>query len=90
MKENQKYCFIVDTYFDDSVLFENYLKYVSSYKQFSEYNKVNEAEHSENHYRITAQNMKKRWELSDELEYISISYYGSLREAINQGMFHPL
>ena len=90
LKENQKYCFIVDTYFDDGVLFENYLKYVSSFEAFSEYSKVSAAEHSEKHFRITAKNMKKRWALSGKLENISISCYGSLREGINQGMFHPL
>lgn len=90
LKKDQKYCFLADTYFDDSVIFESFLRYISGYKEFSEYSKVDVAEHVENHYSHTVQNLIRRWELSDGIEELIINYYGSLREAINQGVFHPL
>jgi len=90
LKENQKFCFIVDTYFDSSVIFESFLNYISSYRNFREYSKVDVSIHVEKHYSLTAENMKKRWELSFDIEDYIKNNYGSLRKAINLGLFHPL
>lgn len=90
LRDNQKFCFIVDTYFDSSVIFESFLNYISSYRNFREYSKVDVSIHAENHYRSTAENMKKRWELSFDIEDHIKNNYGSLRKAINLGLFHPL
>ena len=90
LKSNQRYGFMVDTYFDDAITFETFLFYISSYSKFEEYKKISNKEHTNNHFRYTAESMKRRWEEGLKGEIMAKQIYGSLKLAINKGLYHPL
>lgn len=88
--ENRKYCYGVDTFFDTSVLFETFIRYINSYDSYTEYKTLSVSEHSDNHFLVLAEKMKEKWLESLRCEKLTVGIYGSLKEAINQGIYHPL
>jgi hypothetical protein len=89
-KEDRKYCYGVDTFFDTSLLFETFIRYISSYDYYTEYKSLTTSEHSDYHFSVLAEKMGEKWNDSIRYEAMTMGIYGSLKEAIEQGQYHPL
>lgn len=83
------YCFIVDTYFDDALLFESYFRYISSYESFNDYKEHLET-HVEQHFKYTLQNATFRWETALQNERETRKKYGSMISGIKAGIIRPI
>lgn len=89
-RENKMYGFGVDTYFDDGVLFESFLTYINEYHSFDSYNKINPEEHAELHWERLFFMMQEKYHLAASSEATAVAMCGSLKEAIQEGIAHPL
>ena len=85
-----QYHFINDAYFDDSVLLETYIGYISSYDTFKNFNKVGFKRHSELHMKnfIRISDMKFREGVKTEV--LAKEIYGTIKAAVKAEMFRPL
>ncbi|EHZ2983405.1 hypothetical protein K5O26_000685 [Enterococcus faecalis] len=89
-KVERTYCFGVDTYFDEGVLFETFIRYIANFKTFQEYASISPSEHANRQFEYSANQMQSRWTQAVENESLAIFTFGSLRNAINEKMMHPL
>lgn len=85
-----QYHFINDAYFDDSVLLETYIRYISSYDTFENYNKVEVKQHSELHMAYFIKNSDMKFKEGMENEALAKECYGTLKAAVEAEMFRPL
>jgi hypothetical protein len=83
------YCFIVDTYFDDALLFETYFRYISSYESFNDYKKHLET-HVEKYFKLIARNLGSKWNTARENERVIRMVHESMISGIEAGMIRPL
>ena len=85
-----QYHFINDAYFDDSVLLETYIGYISSYDTFENYNKVEVKRHSELHmaYFIKNSDMKIIEGINNEV--LAKIFYGTIKAAVEAEILRPL
>lgn len=90
LDRNGRYHFINDAYFDDSVLLETYIRYVSSYDTFENYNKVEVKRHSELHMAYFIRNSDMKFEEGIENEALVKKLYGTIKAAVEDEMFRPL
>lgn len=88
--EGVKYCYGVDTFFDTSVLFETFIRYIGSYESYDSYLLLSTSEHSDNHFSYLENAMAEKWTESVQMEKMAIEIFGSLKEAISKGIYHPL
>ncbi|MFK4327003.1 hypothetical protein ABH965_003673 [Bacillus sp. RC97] len=86
---NSTYCFIVDTYFDDALLFETYFRYISSYKSFNEYNEHWDL-HVDQHFKFLVENATAKWTIALENEGKTRMKYGSMISGIKAGIIRPI
>lgn len=82
------YSYGLDTFFDDGALFEGYLRYINNYKNYGEYS--NEKSHPKNFTKQLITEMNERFKKANENEVEAIKGFGSLKNAIEEGIFHPL
>lgn len=85
-----QYHFINDAYFDDSVLLETYIRYISSYDTFENYNKVEVKRHSELHMAYFIRNSDMKFKEGMETEALAKECYGTIKAAVEAEMFRPL
>lgn len=85
-----KYCFINDTYFDDSVLLQSYIKYIVSYGNFEDYKKVEEKIHSELHMACFINISQMKFQEGIKNEILAKSKYGTIKAAVEADMLRPL
>lgn len=85
-----KYHFINDSYFDDSVLLETYIRYISSYDTFENYNKVKLERHSELHLKDFIYNSEMKFIEAMKNEYLLKECYVTIDAAVEEEMFRPL
>lgn len=85
-----QYHFINDAYFDDSVLLETYIRYISSYDTFENYNKVEVKRHSELHMAYFIRNSDMKFKEGMETEALAKKCYGTIKAAVEAEMFRPL
>lgn len=83
-----KYSYGLDTFFDDGVLFEGYLRYIDKYENYSKYK--NEKNHSKNFTKQLIFEMDERYTEAYKNELRTIMLFGSLKNAIEEDIFHPL
>lgn len=82
------YCFIVDTYFDDALLFETYFRYISSYESFHDYKQIET--HVDKHFNYLAKAMMSKWKMAETNESMMRSIYGNLNAGIKAGDIRPI
>jgi hypothetical protein len=83
------YCFIVDTYFDDALIFETFFRYISSYKTFNDYNEHLEA-HVDQYFLYFAEKIMSKWKLALENDIVTRKIYGSMVSGIKAGIVRPI
>lgn len=85
-----KYHFINDAYFDDSVLLETYIGYISSYDTFENFNKVEFKRHSELHMADFIKMSDIKFKEGIKTEILAKRMFGSIKAAVEAEMFRPL
>lgn len=90
LDRNGQYHFINDSYFDDSVLLETYIRYISSYDTFENYNKVEVKLHSELHMAYFIRSSDMKFKKGIETEAFVKECYGTIKAAVEAEMFRPL
>ncbi|MFD4820143.1 hypothetical protein [Peribacillus butanolivorans] len=83
------YCFIVDIYFDDALLFETYFSYISSYESFNDYKEHLET-HVDQYFKYLARNFMSKWNTALENERATRKIYGSMISGIKAGIIRPI
>ncbi len=89
-KGDMKYSYVIDTYFDEPLLFETFITYVSSYPSYEEYRKVSDSQHVNQHFRVIMGVFQEKWENARSAEFFANEGYGNLRNAIDAGVIRPL
>lgn len=89
-KEDRIYGYGVDTFFDTSLLFETFIRYINSYDCYTEYEMITTSEHSYFHFNVLTEKMREKWSASFHYEAMTMGMYGGLKEAIEKGQYHPL
>ncbi|TDL76167.1 hypothetical protein [Peribacillus frigoritolerans] len=83
------YCFVVDTYFDDALLFETYFRYIGSYETFNAYKEHLEA-HVDQHFKYLAGKFSSKYELALENDIVTRKVYGSTLSGIKAGIVRTI
>ncbi|MEH6845893.1 hypothetical protein [Bacillus thuringiensis] len=83
------YCFIVDTYFDDALLFETYFRYISSYESFNDYKEHLEP-HADQYFEYLAGIATSKWRIALENERETRKKYGRMISGIKAGIIRPI
>lgn len=84
-----KYHFINDAYFDDSVLLQTYIEYIASYKNFENYNGMEETQHLELHMKHFINISEMKYKEGMETEDLVKKMYGTIKAAVEDEMFRP-
>ncbi|QAS52352.1 hypothetical protein [Halobacillus litoralis] len=87
--KDSTYCFIVDTYFDDAVLFETYFRYINTYNSFNDYKDHMET-HVEQYFNYIAQTLLSKWNTALENEREIRKVYGNVNSGLKSGSVRPL
>lgn len=90
LDRNGQYHFINDAYFDDSVLLETYIRYISSYDTFENYKKVEVKRHSGLHMKAIIEHSDRKFKEVIKTEEEVKKIYGTIKAAVEDGMFRPL
>lgn len=85
-----QYHFINDAYFDDSILLETYIRYISSYGTFEAYNKEEVKRHSELHMADFIRISEMKFNEGMEKEVLANQLFGSIKAAVEAKMVRPL
>jgi len=88
--ENTTYVYIVDTYFDEGVLFQTYINYIASFEKFTNYNHIGLEEHVMNHFSGIKQITQYKFCQAQANEENAINQFGTYRKSITEGIVHPL
>lgn len=83
--EGMQYGIVSDTYFDETLMFEMYLKYISSYNTYKEFRKASVKNHPRKLFQKVAEESDKKWSAGVMDEIRNRSIFGSLRIGIIQG-----
>ncbi|WP_434122270.1 hypothetical protein [Salinicoccus roseus] len=86
---NSKYCYIVDTYFDDALLWQTFINYVDSYSTFDSYME-NTNKHADYHFGYLSELMHYKWYESLQEEVQIKNIYGSMKNAIESGVVRSI
>lgn len=86
----EKYHFINDTYFDDSVLLQTYIEHIASYENFEDYNKVEEKTHSELHMKNFINISHMKFEEGVRNEALAKLHYGTIKAAVEDELLRQL
>ena len=89
LENDNRYSFINDTYFDESVHTQSYLKYINSYKSYESY-LSNKSKHLERQFETYYEISQLKWNESNKNAATINHLYGSYKEAINSGNMRPL
>lgn len=90
LERKGQYHFINDAYFDDSVLLETYIGYISSYDTFEKFNKVEFERHSELHMVNFIRISDMKFKEGMITEGLAKKFYGTIKAAVEAEMFRPL
>lgn len=90
LERKGQYHFINDAYFDDSVLLETYIGYISSYDTFEKFNTVELKRHSELHMVNFIRISDMKFKEGIKTEALAKKIYGSIKAAVEAEIFRPL
>ncbi|MCM3692182.1 hypothetical protein [Neobacillus niacini] len=83
------FCFIIDTYFDDALLFETYFRYIGSYESFNDYKKHLET-HAKKYFELLFRNLNSKWITAIENERGIRKVNESMIAGIEAGIIRPI
>lgn len=87
--EDSTYCYVVDTYFDDSLLFETYIRYISSFVSYKSFNSE-QIDHPEQYFMFFANAANIKYLTAIENEKYIKNLYGNMTLGIASGIVRPI
>ena len=88
--KKQKFHYINDAYFDSSVLLQSYFQYISSYDSYENYKKIAKYTHKELQMETFKHISEDKWVEAIRGEDIARICYGSIKAAVENGIYRPL
>ncbi|MFT8927922.1 MAG: hypothetical protein ABF969_01165 [Sporolactobacillus sp.] len=89
-RDDSVYGFVVDTYFDDALLFETFCHYIKLFDSFEKFKQLLSEKHTINLLSHFKQIINKKWQLGLENERLARMKYGDLRTGIKEGVIRPI
>lgn len=87
---NLQYGIVCDTYFDETLSFEVFIRYIVSFENFDEYNKIDPNIHAKNILKMTISMANEKWESGIKDELGNRALFGSLESGIIHGVKRKL
>lgn len=87
---NTKFHFINDSFFDDAVLLQTYLGYLSSFESYESYSEVTSESHPLAHFEKFKYVLENKFKESLKNECLAKKIYGNVEAAVENGGLRPL
>ncbi|MDM5428405.1 hypothetical protein [Bacillus mycoides] len=84
------YSVIGDTYFDETLMFEIYCRYISSFSNYENYRKKHSDLHIQDMYKCFDTAINEKWKLAVQNELITRNVYGDYITGIKEGVIRKL
>lgn len=72
------------------MLLQTYIEYIASYENFENYKKVNEIQHSKLQMQYFINISEMKFEEGMKNEILAKQLYGTIKSAVEDGIFRPL
>lgn len=86
---NTKYHFVNDAYFDETLLLQVYIGYITSFDNFEQYNSVKSKDHVDCYFKNFVKHSQEKYSEGMENESLTKCMFGSLKEGIEDGTVRP-
>ncbi|USK57727.1 hypothetical protein LIS82_27510 (plasmid) [Cytobacillus solani] len=84
------YSFIGDSYFDETLLFEIFCRYISSFSSYENYQKKSSNLHVKDMFKYYVVASKEKWSLGVQNEFRTRYIYGDYITGIKEGVIRKL
>jgi hypothetical protein len=90
LDKETNYHFVNDAYFDESLLLQVYIGYITSFDNFEQYNSVKSKDHVDWYFKNFVKQSEKKYSEGMKNESMAKCMFGSLKEGIEDGTVRPL
>ena len=90
LDKETNYHFVNDAYFDESLLLQVYIGYITSFDNFEQYNSVKSKDHVDCYFKNFVKQSEEKYSEGRKNESMAKCMFGSLKEGIEDGTVRPL
>lgn len=90
LDKETNYHFVNDAYFDESLLLQVYIGYITSFDNFEQYNSVKSKDHVDCYFKNFVKQSEEKYSEGMKNESLTKCMFGSLKEGIEDGIVRPL
>ena len=90
LDKETNYHFVNDAYFDESLLLQVYIGYITSFDNFEQYNSVKSKDHVDCYFKNFVKQSEEKYSEGMKNESMAKCMFGSLKEGIEDGTVRPL
>ncbi|WP_019770257.1 hypothetical protein [Streptococcus sobrinus] len=90
LDKETNYHFVNDAYFDESLLLQVYIGYITSFDNFEQYNSVKSKDHVDCYFKNFVKQSEGKYSEGMKNESLTKCMFGSLKEGIEDGTVRPL
>ena len=90
LDKETNYHFVNDAYFDESLLLQIYIGYITSFDNFEQYNSVKSKDHVDCYFKNFVKQSEEKYSEGMKNESMAKCMFGSLKEGIEDGTVRPL
>lgn len=90
LDKETNYHFVNDAYFDESLLLQVYIGYITSFDNFEQYNSVKSKDHVDCYFKNFVKQSEEKYSEGMKNESLTKCMFGSLKEGIEDGTARPL
>ena len=90
LDKETNYHFVNDAYFDESLLLQVYIGYITSFDNFEQYNSVKSKDHVDWYFKNFVKQSEEKYSEGRKNESMAKCMFGSLKEGIEDGTVRPL
>lgn len=90
LDKETNYHFVNDAYFDESLLLQVYIGYITSFDNFEQYNSVKSKDHVDCYFKNFVKQSEEKYSEGMKNESLTKCMFGSLKEGIEDGTVRPL
>lgn len=90
LAKETNYHFVNDAYFDESLLLQVYIGYITSFDNFEQYNSVKSKDHVDCYFKNFVKQSEEKYSEGMKNESLTKCMFGSLKEGIEDGIVRPL
>lgn len=90
LDKETNYHFVNDAYFDETLLLQVYIGYITSFDNFEQYKSVKSKDHVDCYFKNFVKHSQEKYSEGMENESLTKCMFGSLKEGIEDGTVRPL